>query len=662
MNNLQSLLEKALNYHQNNQLMSAKPLYDKVLQINPYQTDALYLSGILLHQLGQSDQAILNLQKALHCSTDKINILYNLANIYFELNLIDQAISNYQEVLKLDPNHISSLKNLGSIYFSNNPQKSVEYFQKAFNLEPNNIQNLCLALNLIDQKKHAFELLRLNYNSFKNDISYHNTITTIIRGLNYLHLNQNQQKFIENLYETNLVCHDALNSLLSEYFFKSSKLIVANIHYDSNFDLSHISSIFLKFLRFSCVSSKNEEWALSSIRSFILLNIRNFKKANSQILNDLLEAIAIQEFKLEYSTFISNNEKEKLNKIKVKNCINTLLKACYHQINNDDVKILNENNYYLLSEVYSIENTIAQIQIKSNTLNNKVSIQVASQYEENPYPKWAFVQRFQPKPLKQFLIERLSNKEGISQLPNEISVLIAGCGTGKVLTELLTQIHYKNAIGIDLSIKSLQYTQHKINHYQLHDVSLKKLDLLDSQKLNEKFDFIDCCGVLHHLEKPQLGLKSITNILNNGGFMSLAFYSKIARRNINLMRERLKGIEANYENIVECRHQILNYFSESDPVFQISLSTDFYSISGCRDLLFHVCEHQYNLLELHTMLQNNNLDFCGFQFSDNQKILQYIKRFPQDKNALDLKLWHQFEQENPDFFLAMYQFYVRKIK
>lgn len=47
-------------------------------------------------------------------------------------------------------------------------------------------------------------------------------------------------------------------------------------------------------------------------------------------------------------------------------------------------------------------------------------------------------------------------------------------------------------------------------------------------------------------------------------------------------------------------------------------STDFFSISECRDLLFHAHEVQLTLPELGALLQRRGLEFLGFELAIGQ--------------------------------------------
>ena len=87
-------------------------------------------------------------------------------------------------------------------------------------------------------------------------------------------------------------------------------------------------------------------------------------------------------------------------------------------------------------------------------------------------------------------------------------------------------------------------------------------------------------------------------------------------------------------------------------------SADFYSLSGCRDLLFHVQETRFSLAEIDRFLRTEGLRFLGFILPD-AVMADYRRRFPQDVAATDLACWAIYEQENPSVFAAMYQFWVQ---
>ena len=98
-------------------------------------------------------------------------------------------------------------------------------------------------------------------------------------------------------------------------------------------------------------------------------------------------------------------------------------------------------------------------------------------------------------------------------------------------------------------------------------------------------------------------------------------------------------------------------------VNKITKSFDFYSTSNLRDLLFNVNEFHFNLLQIKDILEELNLKFLGFEFS-NDNILENFKSYMSTNNYDDyksLEVWNDYEIKNPNIFRGMYQFWVSKI-
>jgi hypothetical protein len=101
--------------------------------------------------------------------------------------------------------------------------------------------------------------------------------------------------------------------------------------------------------------------------------------------------------------------------------------------------------------------------------------------------------------------------------------------------------------------------------------------------------------------------------------------------------------------------------SDNIASFGVALkSGDFFSTSACRDLLFHVQEHRMTLTGIDAFLRENDLQFLGFEI-DTNVLRAYKLRFPDDSAATNLGRWQIFENENPDTFIGMYQFWIQKI-
>jgi hypothetical protein len=65
--------------------------------------------------------------------------------------------------------------------------------------------------------------------------------------------------------------------------------------------------------------------------------------------------------------------------------------------------------------------------------------------------------------------------------------------------------------------------------------------------------------------------------------------------------------------------------------------------------------------EVLAMVHGLGLQFLGFEFADSGiTAARYRARFPADGFMRSLDHWHRYEQDNPDCFAQMYEFWVRK--
>ncbi len=157
------------------------------------------------------------------------------------------------------------------------------------------------------------------------------------------------------------------------------------------------------------------------------------------------------------------------------------------------------------------------------------------------------------------------------------------------------------------------------------------------------------------------GWRVLCSLLRPGGVMRVGLYSELARRHVVRARELIaaSGFAPTPSGIRACRAAILA--RQDDPLLaRVARGEDFYSLSGCRDLIFHVQEARFTLPRIAEILAELDLEFIGFEWPDTDAPARYRARFPDDPGQTDLDRWHQFETDRPDTFVLMYQFWVRK--
>ncbi len=291
-------------------------------------------------------------------------------------------------------------------------------------------------------------------------------------------------------------------------------------------------------------------------------------------------------------------------------------------------------------------------------IDDRVSVQVREQYEQNPYPRWVHAASV-AEPIT--IDEHLRN-----QFPSApfrpfangtgIDILVAGCGTGRHPIELARKYRDARVLAIDLSLTSLCYARRKTPAALASRIEYAQADILQLGSITRSFDLIDVSGVLHHLAEPLAGWRALLSLLRSGGFMHVGLYSELARHDIAAARQFIaeRGYRPTVDDIRRCRQDLLN-----SPLKGVAMAGDFFSTSECRDLLFHIQEHRLTIPEIKGFLAENDLKFIGFEFPP--RLMQHYRNlFGGDHLMRDLDRWHALESERPDTFAGMYQFWVQK--
>jgi SAM-dependent methyltransferase len=292
-------------------------------------------------------------------------------------------------------------------------------------------------------------------------------------------------------------------------------------------------------------------------------------------------------------------------------------------------------------------------------IKDETSVRVRQQYEENPYPRWTKSAPVQPAAgIVAYLRGELAvSLERETSEPATLDILIAGCGTGQQPIDAARRFPTARILAIDLSLTSLAYAQRKAAEAGLRTVEFGQADLLALDP-SRSFGVIEASGVLHHLADPMAGWAKLLALLKPGGFMRLGLYSAFAREDIVAGRAFVAagGYDTSPDSIRSCRQNLMK--TGDARLARLAASPDFYSVSACRDLLFHVQEHRLTLPQIAAFLAEHGLSFLGFELGA-PALAAYRGRFGEDA-ATDLAKWHLFESEHPDTFGGMYQFWVQR--
>jgi tetratricopeptide (TPR) repeat protein/SAM-dependent methyltransferase len=650
-------------------LPEAEASYRRALELKPDYAEAHFNLGNLLEENHRLPDAEASFRRAIDIKPDFVEAHYNLGIALYDLGRLDEAEASFRKVLQFKPDYTLALDSLASLLNERGDSKmALSTIRQSLRIE-----ETAVAKDIFVSCMH-----RLRFNQVDSE-----TQDALVRALTEPWGNPGKLARISN----DLLRHQPD---IAEYIARASKAWPGRLSTQDLFGTSGINTIagnelLCAMLDSTFICDIEMEQFLTMVRYAMLNAATEAKTAdaeNAAVLR-FCSSLARQCFINEYIFSCTNDEIRQASKLRDAlgaaleakapvPALWPLVVATYFPLNSIPFagRLLNDQWPDVVSNVLQqqVLEPAEEMRLRATIprltgIEDGISIKVQGQYEENPYPRWVKIASYDNAMNP---IEYLRRKFPLASIKGDrghggFDVLIAGCGTGRQSIEAAQKFQYGQMLAVDLSISSLAYAKRRSREMGFVKIEYAQSDLLKLGSIGRSFDVIESVGVLHHLQDPWAGWKVLLSLLRPGGFMMLGFYSKVARREIvearAIIAKHDSGITA--DEIRQSRQDFLNLRQLSN--FGTILNTsDFYNLSACRDLLFHVQEHQMTLSGIDVFLKENNLAFLGFEMESN--ILHaYKRRFPQDHAATDLGQWQTFEHENPNTFFGMYQFWVQKL-
>lgn len=295
-------------------------------------------------------------------------------------------------------------------------------------------------------------------------------------------------------------------------------------------------------------------------------------------------------------------------------------------------------------------------------ITDTVSQRVRAQYEENPYPRWLAFDRDPKIEVSEWIRSELPNLSLPVAVSATMNILVAGCGTGVEAVSLAAKVEGIRVTAVDLSLSSLTYAKRKANELGLENIEFVQADILELAELQQRFDAVLCVGVLHHMREPRAGLRALVPLVRPDGLLKIGLYSERARGSVNVARKMISGrqLVATEATIRAIRTEVLAV-TPASPLAGMLRWIDFFTMSGCRDLLFHVQEHQFTLPQVARLLRSENLTILGVtKHLPRQAVRAYRRLAPDDVAMADLGKWEAVETLHPGAFEDMYVIWCRR--
>jgi len=193
----------------------------------------------------------------------------------------------------------------------------------------------------------------------------------------------------------------------------------------------------------------------------------------------------------------------------------------------------------------------------------------------------------------------------------DMEILVAGCGTSQAAKYALREPNAR-ITAIDVSEASLIHTQALQEKYQLDNLALHQLSIFDIQKLGQTFDHVVCTGVLHHLADPELGLRSLRNVLKPAGAMQIMVYAKYGRTGIYMFQEycRLLGVVPSNKELITLG-EVLGELPEDHPLAPLlNHGLDFRHPNALADVFLHPLDNAYTVPQVYDWLDTCGMTLC----------------------------------------------------
>jgi len=195
-----------------------------------------------------------------------------------------------------------------------------------------------------------------------------------------------------------------------------------------------------------------------------------------------------------------------------------------------------------------------------------VSKTVRMQYEKLPYPfrdPEEDKKRLTMPLIDNLMIVNQRCFQGKKNFHGAFRMLVAGGGTGDASTYLAVQTAWlpnAKVVYVDLSTESMKIARERLHNQaiRLGHPNIEEIvefhhgSLLDVAKMGiGKFDYINCSGVLHHLEDPDEGLAVLRSVLKDDGAMSIMVYGQVGRTTIYQIQELMRIVNRNVDDMDE---------------------------------------------------------------------------------------------------------------
>jgi SAM-dependent methyltransferase len=258
--------------------------------------------------------------------------------------------------------------------------------------------------------------------------------------------------------------------------------------------------------------------------------------------------------------------------------------------------------------------------VYAGRMTDATDARLAAQYEAYPYPRRDPREETKrlivgsPGHLREVDYWVFGARRSVSQ---PLRALIAGGGTGDATIMLAQQMARGGRAGtvtwLDRSVAALGIAQARATARGLTNIEWEQRSLLELPGSGlGPFDYIDCCGVLHHLPDPAAGLRALLSVLAPGGGLGLMVYAPHGRTGVYMLQDALRMLAPAGEAPavrLDLAKRVMRHLPETAWLRRNGFLDDHVNggDAGLYDLLLNPRDRAFTVRDLHALLAGEGL-------------------------------------------------------
>ena len=472
--------------------------YEKLLEENPRDADALHALGILLAQTQHYTEALDKVQQAIDIKPSDASYYNSLGNIFRRSNQLDRAQKAYQKAIKINANYAIAHNNLGNVFFQKNEFISAKKsYEKAIVLKENYADayaNLGILLTKIESDEAAIAALQ-----------------------KAISINPNLLSALNQLGDCYLRCekYEAARDLFSQYLYKNQQNVESQHRLGiAYFSMRHFDQAKQQFEQTLALNHGHDE--ANQYLANTYLELRDHEKAMHHYFRQLdINPLFDTYYNLGVLLMMKDRFKDALlyfdEALKINSNDSATHLNCgsiYLKSNQLDKAILSyESALKLNSHDEEIKHILSAIKQHQTPPSNAPSSYITHLFDQYAaYYDFHLTQRLEYT-VPQKIIDLL---QLTFPMLLDLSVVDLGCGTG-LFGELIEPFS-KKSVGVDLSENMLAIAREK-NCY--HELICE--DIVDALPRFSSIDLISAADVFAYLGDLNPVFSAAKKSLSNEG-------------------------------------------------------------------------------------------------------------------------------------------------